>query len=822
MNKKYLSRISVTVFALMFLFLGAPQLASAATFTVTKTADTNDGLCNADCSLREAVIAANSVGSDDTIDFAPALTGQTITLVAAFGDILIVNAGSLSITGPGANKLTINGGAGANRIFTANAATFSLSGVTLTGGNGGSVFLSPGLGGAVLVAGGTAQFNGVHFTNNTGATVGGAVFITGGTNHLVTNSAFSTNSAANVGALHIEGSAPLTVTNSTFSGNTTPGIGGALGAIIGSVLTTRNVTIAGNTAASGGGVFIQAATFNFGNTIIAGNTAATPEILFVSGTVTSAGNNLVGDSPGDSVNTGTPVPYQGSDFQNISPQLMGLGDYGGPTPTRALQFSSPARNNGSDGLAIAAGLTTDQRGPGYLRFVGTVDIGAFEAQDTRLYVTKAANSNDGLCNADCSLREAIVAAPNGASIDFSRDLAGQTLVLGGTEININKVLTIDGFGANLLTISGGLTSRIFSIATPVTVRIRGIKLTNGNSNGINAGFGGAVFVNSGNLVLDAVDITNNSALNTGGGVFIANSPDSRIAYSTISFNTAGACAGVFVGNSTLYVVNSTFSDNITSGLGGGLCVDSGSNATVRNATIAGNSAGSGGGILLFSSALNLGNTIVAGNFATGQPEIQNNGAVTSAGNNLVGDSAGDAQNTGTPIAYQASDVLNQNPVLLPLTIANGGTTPTRAVGITSPAIDRGSNALAVDPPTNVPLLVDQRGFTRIVDGNGDTVAVVDIGAFEFGSLAPTAAGVSVSGRIIAGKRGVANARITMMDNEGNVLEARSNGFGLYSFDSVTVGTTYIVTVTAKGYQFSQRVINVDDAITDLNFYAEQQ
>ena len=52
-------------------------------FTVTKTADTNDGVCNADCSLREAIAAATAnVGNDDLIRFASPLfdSAQTITL----------------------------------------------------------------------------------------------------------------------------------------------------------------------------------------------------------------------------------------------------------------------------------------------------------------------------------------------------------------------------------------------------------------------------------------------------------------------------------------------------------------------------------------------------------------------------------------------------------------------------------------------------------------------------------------------------------------------------------------------------------------------
>jgi len=50
-------------------FLFTPSIAKAATYTVTKTADTNDGTCDADCSLREAIAAANANAGHDTIEF---------------------------------------------------------------------------------------------------------------------------------------------------------------------------------------------------------------------------------------------------------------------------------------------------------------------------------------------------------------------------------------------------------------------------------------------------------------------------------------------------------------------------------------------------------------------------------------------------------------------------------------------------------------------------------------------------------------------------------------------------------------------------------
>ena len=46
---------------------GHPEPAAAVTYAVTKTEDTADGACDADCSLREAVIAANAAPGMDTI-----------------------------------------------------------------------------------------------------------------------------------------------------------------------------------------------------------------------------------------------------------------------------------------------------------------------------------------------------------------------------------------------------------------------------------------------------------------------------------------------------------------------------------------------------------------------------------------------------------------------------------------------------------------------------------------------------------------------------------------------------------------------------------
>ena len=71
----------VVGFATLLTFSGAA--ATAATFTVNSTADTDDGACNAaNCTLREAIIAANGTPAADTIRFVIGSGVRTIALTS--------------------------------------------------------------------------------------------------------------------------------------------------------------------------------------------------------------------------------------------------------------------------------------------------------------------------------------------------------------------------------------------------------------------------------------------------------------------------------------------------------------------------------------------------------------------------------------------------------------------------------------------------------------------------------------------------------------------------------------------------------------------
>jgi hypothetical protein len=87
--------------------------------------------------------------------------------------------------------------------------------------------------------------------------------------------------------------------------------------------------------------------------------------------------------------------------------------------------------------------------------------------------------------------------------------------------------------------------------------------------------------------------------------------------------------------------------------------------------------------------------------------------------------------------------------------------------------------------------------------------------------APTAAAVTVSGRVSSGFRGVAGAIVVMTDNMGNSRIVRTNPFGYFSFLEVAAGETYVFNVKSKRYIFDSRVINIDDDLTDLIFTPSQ-
>ena len=234
----------------------------------------------------------------------------------------------------------------------------------------------------------------------------------------------------------------------------------------------------------------------------------------------------------------------------------------------------------------------------------------------------------------------------------------------------------------------------------------------------------------------------NSRSNAAGAIYLAeDNPNLQncsvtINRSTFSHNQTNGKGGAICNYAQLTLNNCTFTGNTAGTDGGALYTEVLARiggdppayhydpylAALNNCTLSGNAAGGSGGGIFARSEARPRNTIIASNSATAAgPDVS--GSFNSQGNNLIGKndgSTGFAHGVLGDLAGTAAGPID--PRLGPLQ-DNGGPTQTMALLAGSPAIDAGNNAGV--PPT------DQRGFARVLDGNRDGIAGVDIGAFEF-------------------------------------------------------------------------------------------
>jgi CSLREA domain-containing protein len=688
----------------------------------------------------------------------------------------IRNGGTLSITASDLSSNVAENGAGgaiANGGFnTVTIAGSTFYGNSATAGDGG-VVSNARLGNVTLLAS--------ILSGNSAGGSGGVISNAGSA--AVNGSTLSGNSAGVTGGAFAN-SGTLSAVNATIFNNSASDGGGVAGAVNATTLLT-NVTLAGNVASGGtaGGLLVAGGSkASISNTIVAQNLAITETGRGdVAGALLATSiNNLIGDGTGLSGIAGGKNGNQvGTSAAPIDPKLGPLATSGGATPILALLPGSPAIDGGSNLAAQLAGLTTDQRGAGFLRTAagaGTnavVDIGAFEVQNYVVDIADDSVADDG----KTSLREALalanVSPTNSSRISFDPNLTGPIALSGGLELASN--IGLIGPGAGKLTIQGGGDSNkftMFHVPAGVSVLLAGLTFTAGGGTddggtthagvirnrgtlalandvftGNSADVGGAV-ENEGTLAVSGSSFTGNSAGMFGGA--LANYGTATIATTTIDGNTSAGSGGAVYNGGVLDVVASTLSNNAAS-LDGGAVRNDGT-LRVVNATLYGNSAADGGGISQASSlgdatltqatvtanratggvggglkvtqgnAL-LNNTIVAGNFRGESPAA----TPDDVAGTLDGSGASNLFGTGGSGGLTATNgnLVNVADAKLGPLADNAGPTKTVALKIGSPAIDAGNGALALDP-SGAPLTTDQRGGSRVrVSGNG-----ADIGAFE--------------------------------------------------------------------------------------------
>jgi sugar lactone lactonase YvrE len=432
---------------------------------------------------------------------------------------------------------------------------------------------------------------------------------------------------------------------------------------------------------------------------------------------------------------------------------------GGVVTTLAGDNSDPFAGR-ADGIGKAArfiaptGIAVDNSGKLFVLDIDRIRVGTAVPQSTPTTRTVTTTDDAG----PGSLREAITLANNGDTINFAPGLNGQVITLTSDQLAINASITIDGPGANLLTVRrssavGTPAFRIFRIDPSQNVTISGLTIANGNAHGDPADAGGGIYNDESYLTVNGCAITGNTATNGGGICNHSSGPMIAVmtlTNSTFDQNVAIYGGGIFNGKfpdnnssssaAAILIANCTLSANAASNDGGGLYNASlGFNeARIFNCTFSDNTAPRGAGIETTAAYCELGNSI----FKNGGPgpNITKDGSnppLKSLGYNLLDDGANPT-----------------DPRLGPLQ-DNGGPTRTHAPLPDSPAIDRGKNLFLDD--CNAPVPFDQRGFPRPVRFNpaipeptgGDGS---DIGAVELSGPAPTLGNISTRLSIGTGEK----------------------------------------------------------------------
>ncbi len=383
----------------------------SATFEVTVTEDSADGVCDAHCSLREAVIAANESSGNDVINLPEGVFALTLTgpdeEAGLTGDLDITE--SVNIYGMGWNR-TVLDGLGNDRVFDVQwgAGSVQISGLMIRDGSsieGGAIRSSTSM---TLL-----HLSHVACVGNWAQVLGGAVSSDGSL--IVADCLFVANTTgSHAGALRAQG--PLEVVRSVFDANRCGHGGGGITTSQDQTVTISDSLLTANVASYGGGVSIDRSDVTFANVTFTVNSTRSSRGGAVStsrGTVTFRNCTLADDTGGgdgaevyptgdseiifeNTILSGPnryslcyhPLASSGfnistdescglgasGDITGVEPALHALRDNGGPTWTMALATGSPAIDAGGGDFVSA-----DQRG--VARPVGPApDIGAYEAE----------------------------------------------------------------------------------------------------------------------------------------------------------------------------------------------------------------------------------------------------------------------------------------------------------------------------------------------------------------------------------------------------------------------------------------------------------
>jgi hypothetical protein len=298
-------------------------------------------------------------------------------------------------------------------------------------------------------------------------------------------------------------------------------------------------------------------------------------------------------------------------------------------------------------------------------------------------------------------------------------------------------------------------------------------ISNNTQAGCSGGVGGGgievIGASNGAQIIGNTITGNNSGSGVnGGGIGLWTPGPVLILGNFISGNTASQGGGIGGANDTsaVRIIGNVITGNTAVGTGGGVEIDN-AVALILNNTIA-NNDGSGGGSAFY------------GAFSTqiAPMTVSNNLIIGKSGQSALGCRTFDTVN---PIVFSFNDVFspgggsygsmcvdqtgqNGNISADPVFVNSSGSD--FKLQASSPAIDTGSNSASALP------MADIAGNDRMLDGNGDCVATVDMGAYEFARasvLTLSPASLSFADQDIGSTSAVFSSKITNTTNNALTL-----------------------------------------------------
>ena len=788
------------------------DVAEAASLVVTIATDTVDAF-DGETSLREAVTFANSDPDASTITFASGsgdafenaatinLSGGTLDLTT---DITIDGStagGTLTISGdangddamttdpdgntvtdiatnannadnvrvfevsPGATAMldalvitggrstALNSGASGGGILIEDTASLTITDSSVSGNEGGSTGGGINLADFAAAVDTSLTASGLLVWGNS-AQGGGGISLAGDT--IIDASRISGNIATSDGGGLTVHKGSITISNTTIDANTATDGGGVN---LRSDASFSNVTIAANTATDGGGgLYTDSGLATLVNSTVTGNAALTGDGVYqVYGNDLSLTNSIVlgngasnitrSFASANSITSGDPATI----FAAIDGTTGGgaLADNGGPVPTVALlaDTANPALDRGT----TPVGVTTDANGNTRNVDLTAANTGGNGDVNNGGTVDAGAVELQGIPEAGSLI--VTTAADTVDAFDGETSLR-EAIAFANSDANASTITFASGAGEafeNGGTITLGGTQLTLSTDITIDGDVNGDNRADVTVSGNNAS---TVFrIGSGTSILDALVITGGGSVTFGGGVYMVSGSDLTLQNTAVIGNSASAAGGIFNNGGTLSVTASTLSGNTAAfASGGALFTTGGGVSTLTNATLQGNSSGTNGGAAFVQTGtLNLISTTISGNDGGTGGGVFNNGGTLNLTNSIV---LGNSATTDDEIS---GTINTNNASIITGTAANvfaaiDGTTdggqladnggPVQTVALLADVANPALDAANGSAPAT-----DARGTARVdqpdVANNGASFA--DIGAFELGAQINRAPEVDLNG-----------------------------------------------------------------------------